>query len=199
MMSQIIKRVIYSKFVYVILVLFFQLIFDKKYLKSYYFTSKRMGFYWCFRSISNRLWGDNRKIPWPVNPRSIVSNCQNIKFDLDDLHVFQVPGCYFQNHDGQIIIGKGCYIAPNVGLITTNHDICCINKHVEGKDIILGKECWIGMNSVILPGVTLGDHTIVAAGAVVNKSFHDGYCVIGGVPAKILKKLDPNDSKDFQK
>ena len=60
---------------------------------------------------------------------------------------------------------------------------------MPGKDIIIGKKCWIGMNSVILPGVVLGDHTIVGAGAVVTKSFVDGNCVIGGNPARIIRKL----------
>ncbi|MBS7109518.1 MAG: hypothetical protein KH076_09760 [Streptococcus sp.] len=46
------------------------------------------------------------------------------------------------------------------------------------------------MNSVILPGVILGDHTIVGAGAVVTHSFPDGYCIIGGNPARIIKALD---------
>lgn len=46
------------------------------------------------------------------------------------------------------------------------------------------------MGAIILPGVELGDFTIVAAGAVVTKSFKDGHCVVGGNPAKIIKSLD---------
>jgi acetyltransferase-like isoleucine patch superfamily enzyme len=46
------------------------------------------------------------------------------------------------------------------------------------------------MNAVILPGVTLGDHTIVGAGSVVTKSFENGNCVIAGNPAKIIKNLE---------
>ena len=49
---------------------------------------------------------------------------------------------------------------------------------------------WAGMNSVILPGVKLGTRTIVAAGSVVTKSFPEGYCVIAGSPAKIIRYLD---------
>ena len=49
------------------------------------------------------------------------------------------------------------------------------------------------MNAIILPNVILGDHTIVAAGAVVTKSYEAGYCIIGGNPAKILKLLDKNE------
>ncbi len=64
------------------------------------------------------------------------------------------------------------------------------NKHLPPKDVHLVEHCWIGMNSMILPGVTLGPHTVVGAGSVVTKSFPDGYCVIAGNPAKIIKVLD---------
>jgi acetyltransferase-like isoleucine patch superfamily enzyme len=60
---------------------------------------------------------------------------------------------------------------------------------LPGKDVIIGKKCWIGMNSVILPGVCLGDHTIVGAGSVVTKSFPDGNCIIAGNPARIIRVL----------
>jgi len=61
--------------------------------------------------------------------------------------------------------------------------------HVPENPIKIGKNCWIGANAVILPGVELAEHTIVAAGAVVTKSFLEGDCVIGGVPAKVIKKI----------
>lgn len=83
------------------------------------------------------------------------------------------------------MLGQGTYIAKNVGIITSNHDFQNLAEHQKGKDVIIGKHCWIGMNSVIL-----GDHTIVGAGAVVTHSFPDGYCIIGGNPARIIKTLD---------
>ena len=46
------------------------------------------------------------------------------------------------------------------------------------------------MNSVVMPGVTLGPRTIVGAGAIVTKSFPEGYCIIAGIPAKKIKDLD---------
>lgn len=61
---------------------------------------------------------------------------------------------------------------------------------MEGKDVVIGEKCWIGMNSVILPGINLGGNTIVAAGAVVTKSFPQGNVVLAGVPAKIIKELE---------
>lgn len=169
----------------------FSLFYDKRYLRGYFFEKKKMGWYWAFMGLPSRLWGANRNIPWPVNPRTLVSNKLNIQFDVNNINVFQTPGCYWQNHDGKITIGQGTYIAPNVGIITTNHDIIDPSKHVKGKDVTIGENCWIGMNAVILPGVTLGNHTTVGAGAVVTHSFPEGHCVIAGNPAKIIKVIKP--------
>lgn len=183
------RRLLYSHFIKSIVLLFFSAFYDKKYLKGYFFDVKRMGWIWCWKGLKGRLWGDNKKTPWPVNPRTIVSNSKNIVFDIDNINIFQTPGCYWQAFGAMIKVGKGSYIAPNVGLITTNHDVHNLDVHIEGKDIIIGENCWVGMNSVILPGVMLGNRTIIGAGSVVTKSFTSGNVVIGGVPAKIIKHL----------
>ena len=64
-------------------------------------------------------------------------------------------------------------------------------EHTQGayeeKEVIIGNDVWIGTRVIILPGVKIGDHSIIASGAVVTKSF-DEYSVIGGVPAKLLKR-----------
>lgn len=169
--------------------LLFSIFYSPKYLRGRYFDEKRMGWYWCFIGIPSRLWGANRKIPWPVNPRTIISNSENIVFNVDDIHVFQTPGCYWQNHNAKIIVGRNCHIAPNVGLITTNHDLHDLSKHVEGKDIVMGDNCWVGMNAMLLPGVILGPNTVVGAGAIVTHSFPEGHCVVAGNPAKQIKQL----------
>lgn len=174
--------------------------FDKKYLKGRWFENDIMGWKWCWRSlIFQKIFGINRSVPFPMSHNSVAGNIKNIHFDVNDINMFQHFGCYFQNwNGGNITIGKGTYIAPNVGLITENHNIYDLDTHDDPQDITIGKNCWIGMNSVILPGVTLGDCTIVGAGAVVTHSFLDGHCTIGGVPAKkikdINKELLKNDS-----
>ncbi|AHM57287.1 hypothetical protein EAL2_c20060 [Peptoclostridium acidaminophilum DSM 3953] len=140
-----------------------------------------------------RILGKNKSVPWPVSPNIRIGNYKNINFDIGDLHIFQTHGSYFQASKAKINIGKGSWIAPNVGLITANHDIYNLDKHVEGKDINIGKNNWIGMNSIILPGVTLGDNTIVGAGSVVTKSFPEGYCIIAGNPAKVIKTINKKE------
>jgi acetyltransferase-like isoleucine patch superfamily enzyme len=85
---------------------------------------------------------------------------------------------------------KRSKIAPNCGFITTNHDFNLLDKSGIGKDIIIGNNCWIGMNSVILPGVKLANHIIVGAGSVVTKSFDEEDIIIAGNPAKKIKNIE---------
>lgn len=151
---------------------------------------KSEGWKWVYQGIiSQKIRGYNRYIKFPVNFRSVVSS-NNIEFDPNDLNNFQHYGCYFQNFNGIIKLGRGTYIAPNVGIITSNHDVNNLDSHTEGKDVIIGDNCWIGMNAVILPGVKLGNNTIVGAGSIVTKSFEEGNCVIAGNPAKKIKDLE---------
>ena len=136
-----------------------------------------------------KILGYQRHIPFPVSFRMQVMNWENIVFDPDDVGMFQKGGSYFQAAaDAHIYIGKGTIIAANVGIITANHDIQDFSAD-KGRDVVIGERSWIGMNSVILPGVTLGPHTIVGAGSIVTKSFPEGNCVIAGNPAKKIRDL----------
>lgn len=168
--------------------------YDPKYLKGKEFSSYKYsnGWRWvmeCF--FIQKIIGYQRHIPFPVTPSMQVMNWENIHFDVNDIGIFQRAGSYFQAAaDAHIYIGKGSYIAGNVGIITANHDLFNIDRAASGKDVLIGEKNWIGMNVMILPGVVLGNHTIVAAGSVVTKSFPEGYCVLAGNPARILKTID---------
>jgi len=94
-------------------------------------------------------------------------------------------GCYLECING-IEIGEGTLIGPCVKLISSNHSLDDLSKHEKGKGIRIGRNCWLGANVVILPEVELGDNVIVAAGAIVTRSFESN-CVIAGVPAKVIK------------
>lgn len=167
------------------------LLYDKKYLQGRFFKHLySLGWLWVLKGfLWQKIFGFNREIPWPVSPRITVMISENIIFHEDDLNNFQGSGSYFQGF-GKIVIGKGTYIAANVGIITANHKIENLDEHDEPKSVILGEKCWIGMNCVILPGVILGEHTIVGAGSVVTKSFEEGHCVIAGNPARLIRKLE---------
>lgn len=92
---------------------------------------------------------------------------------------------------GRIYIGANTMIGPNVSIYASSHPTDCqqrINHIGVAKPIIIGKNCWIGGNSVILPSVNLGHNVVVGAGSVVTKSFGPNL-VIAGNPAKIIKQL----------
>ena len=93
---------------------------------------------------------------------------------------------------GNITIGDNVIIAQNVVLRASNHkyndiDIPIIQQGHTGGQIIVGNDCWIGANAVITPNVKIGDHSIVAAGAVVTKNV-ESFSIVGGVPAKLIRK-----------
>ena len=98
------------------------------------------------------------------------------------------PGNYILGA-GEIHIGNYVRVATNVGLLSSNHDLYDQNQSHD-KTIKIGDYSWIGMNSIITAGVELGPRTIVGAGSVVTKSFPDGFCVVAGNPAKMVKLLD---------
>lgn len=93
--------------------------------------------------------------------------------------------------NGEIVIGNNVLIGPNVVMRSTNHTYSSPNLliwqqgHTPDK-IVICNDVWIGANSTILAGVTIGEGAIVAAGAVVTKDIQ-AYSIVGGVPAKILK------------
>ena len=86
-------------------------------------------------------------------------------------------------------IGDYVEFATRVSLLSSNHDLYD-QRISHRKPIIIGDYCWLGMHSTVLAGVELGSRTIVANGAVVTKSFPEGLCVLAGIPAKVVKKLD---------
>lgn len=173
--------------------IFIVLYYDIKYTKGKhfitgkYFNINARGWRWLYYAARDRRYSGGAK--WPVTPKSKIICPENISFDPDDINIFQSAGCYFQAL-GKIIIGKGTYISNNVGIITSNHTVGNLNMHDEPKEVNIGEGCWIGMNCMILPGVSLGDNTVVGAGAVVTKSFLEGNCVVAGNPAKLIKRIE---------
>ncbi|HGF7682424.1 TPA: DapH/DapD/GlmU-related protein, partial [Enterococcus faecium] len=182
-------KIIYSNFIKNILLLFFSFFYDKKYLDGRFFNDKRIGFIWAFKGLKRRVFKSKTSPPWPVGKNTLIGTFENIEFDVSSLNIFQMSGCYYQAHRAKIIIGKNCEIAPNCGIITTNHDLYDISRHSIGESVVIGDNCWIGMNSVILPGVILGDNTVVGAGSIVTKKFIEGNVVLAGNPARIIRKL----------
>lgn len=92
----------------------------------------------------------------------------------------------------KVIIGSYTLMGPNVQIYTADHPIDA-KKRSEGqefgKTIKIGSYVWIGGNAIICPGITIGDRSMIAAGAIVTKDVPSDV-IIAGNPAKIIKKLN---------
>lgn len=103
-------------------------------------------------------------------------------------NVFINSGCRFQDQGG-IYIGDDVLIGHNVVLATLNHEIAPARRaNLVPSPIHIGDRVWIGSGAIILPGVTIGDNSIVSAGAVVTKDVPENV-IFGGVPAKLIRPL----------
>lgn len=110
---------------------------------------------------------------------------RNIKLGRN---VFINSGCCFQDQGG-IELGDGCMIGHQVVIATLNHDLMPERRaSMMPAKVTLGRNVWVGAHATILPGVTIGDNSVVAAGAVVTKDV-PANCVAAGVPARVVKRL----------
>lgn len=138
------------------------------------------------REIMSRLTGKKVDDTFRLFPPFYTDFGKNITIGKD---VFINSGCHFQDQGG-IEIGDGALIGHNVVLATINHDTIPGNgRKNHYAPIQLGKHVWIGSNATILPGVTVGDWAVIAAGAVVTNDVPP-YTIVGGVPAKIIKRVN---------
>ena len=148
---------------------------------------------WLINIFFQRILGINSEYKWMINFTSRAVG--NIVIGENVWISFAASGgCYFQGNN-EIFIGDNTIFAPNVCIVSADHDPEDFNKWLPAPPIRIGKSCWIGAGARILPGVTLGDHVIVGAGAVVTESFPNNV-VVAGVPAKIVRKTDSVRSCD---
>ncbi|MGI6721862.1 MAG: sugar O-acetyltransferase [Anaerovoracaceae bacterium] len=99
---------------------------------------------------------------------------------------------------GPVNIGDYVMIGLNTMITTVNHPLSPEKRrhHIgQASPVNIGRDVWIGGNCTILPGVTIGNNVVVAAGAVVTKDVPDN-CVVGGVPAKIIKRIDDDTAAE---
>lgn len=110
---------------------------------------------------------------------------------------------FYMNFNGSfldtcpIVIGDNCMFGPNVGIYCATHPLDPVKRNSGqeyGKPITIGNNAWFGAGVIVLPGVTLGNNVVVGGGSVVTKSFGDNV-VLGGNPARIIKKLDVHTEK----
>ena len=105
---------------------------------------------------------------------------------------------FFANHNcvildaNKVVFGDNVFIAPNCGFYTAGHpiDAGLRNQGLEyAYPITIGNNVWIGAQCVILPGVTIGDNSVIAAGSVVNRDIPSGVLAAGN-PCKVIREID---------
>lgn len=130
----------------------------------------------------------NAHVPWPVHWTTRVLAPSRI--DRGSRFPGLSAGCHIDGRNG-IQLGRNVWIGPRVSLVSQNHDMCDYSQYVAARPIVVGDDCWLGVNSVVLPAVELGNHVVVAAGAVVTKSFPLDDVLLAGVPARVIRNLAP--------
>ena len=137
------------------------------------------------RSVLSEIWGQT------IDPSTTVLAPFSTNFGKHTRigkNVFVNHGCSFLDLGG-ITIEDDVLIGPQVKLVTENHPVDPANrKSLDLKSIVVKKNAWIGAGAVILPGVTIGENSIVAAGAVVTQDVPSN-TIVGGVPAKHIKHI----------
>ncbi len=143
------------------------------------------------REIMGRLTGKEIAPTFRLFPPFYADFGKNISIGQN---VFINSGCHFQDQGG-IEIGDGALIGHNVVLATINHDLDpAMNRKNHYDSIHIGAHVWIGSNATVLSGVSIGEWSVVAAGAVVTKDVPP-MTVVGGVPARIIKRITPKAAR----
>ncbi len=97
----------------------------------------------------------------------------------------------------EVFIGNNVMIGPNTLITTVGHPLSPKARRgymAKAAPVRIGNDVWLGGNVTILPGVTIGNNVVVAAGAVVNKDVPDN-SLVGGIPAKLIRKIE-NDTEE---
>jgi len=148
--------------------------------------------------LLNRLWLDNiaavprlrhRGPGSVIEPTATFNQPQNISIGRD-CHINRFC-CVWAGERATITIGDNGLMGPGVCIFASNHGTRVSSsireQPFQEEDVVIGNDVWLGAGVVVLPGVSIGDGAVVAAGAVVTKAVAAA-CVVGGVPARLLKR-----------
>jgi acetyltransferase-like isoleucine patch superfamily enzyme len=146
--------------------------------------------------VPQKVFRVNGRVPWPVHFTSRVLYHKRI-------HVGNrsAPGinanCYVQGRCG-ITIGHNFRMGPGSGLISANHVLSDYDTWEQTNPLTIGDNVWIGMNTVVLPGITIGSNVVIGANSVVDKTIPDNSLVLGN-PCKVIKEKPPYTGFDYSK
>lgn len=125
-----------------------------------------------------------------IHARASIRNAENIYIG-ENVRI-TMDCCIWAGESSKIVFGDNVLVGPGVKMMSTNHGtqrngVPMVYQDRVNADINIGNDVWIGSNAVILKGVTIGEGSIVAAGAVVTKEVAP-FSIVGGVPAKFIKE-----------
>lgn len=143
------------------------------------------------RDLFVRLFGKPVDSSFRVFPPFYTDFGKNITVGKN---VFINACCHFQDQGG-ITLGDNCLVGHNVVFATLNHGFAPEERQsMLPAPIVVGRNVWIGSNSTILQGVTIGDNSIIAAGSVVTKDV-PANAIVAGVPARFIRSISPEEEK----
>lgn len=176
--------------------------FDKvaflfNWLRFFYPKSKGVHLiYLAYVFIPQKILRINGRVPWPVHFTSRILYYKNISVGNGS-----APGlsgnCYIQGRNG-IHIGHNVRIGPGVGLISANHDTDDYDRWPIASPIKIGDNVWIGMNSVVMPGITIEDNVAIGANSTVTKDIPSNSIAVGN-PCRIIKEKGPYKGMDYSR
>lgn len=141
------------------------------------------------RSLLEQIWGQSLDASVRMFPPFYTAFGKTTRVGKN---VFVNFGCTFLDQGG-ITLEDGVFIGPGVKILTEAHPEQPEIRHtLLTRPVIIRRKAWIGAGAIILPGVTVGENAIIAAGAVVTKDVSDN-TVVAGVPARILRTIHNTD------
>lgn len=141
------------------------------------------------RTLLERIWGQPLDNSVRMFPPFYTAFGKTTRVGKE---VFINFGCTFLDQGG-ITIEDGVFIGPEAKILTEGHPEQPEIRHtLQTQPVVIRRKAWIGAGAIILPGVTVGENAIVAAGAVVTKDVPDN-TIVAGVPAKILRSINVTD------
>jgi acetyltransferase-like isoleucine patch superfamily enzyme len=144
--------------------------------------------------LSQKILGINRAIPWPVHFTSRVLHGRRMRVGRRSFPGWS-QGCYIQARNG-IEIGHNLRMGPHVGLISANHDPDDYDRWLPAEPIRIGDNVWIGMNSVVMPGVRVGNNVVIGANSVVTHDLPDNVVAVGS-PCRAVREKAPYQGHDY--
>lgn len=125
----------------------------------------------------------NGKCSYPVHFTSTVVSPEKLLVGRGVARYLATSGSLYVQAMNGVQIGDGTIIAPGVKIVSANHDTEALGRWVDCGPVIVGERCWLGASCVLLPGVRVGDRSIIGAGAVVTSDVPADHVALG-VPAR---------------